>query len=140
MSTLPWRRLLTVVAALGMMGLAGLPPEHAHGGRGEAGHSEVVHRHFEAHHSHAQAPRPRHLTVIDDDDDDDAAVRWRETSFTRPTPRQFLQSTIRPAGDFVVFRAPAPLSSQTIRTVHFVSVHDPPWAAPSGLRGPPLSV
>jgi len=121
-----------VLAVLAVLAFGVLPAEHVHLARADDGHhSDVVHRHFEPHHRSA-------TQVAIDDDDDDHDVQWLTTSFTSPDTA----GHVCPDRHFVELDLPAPRSGLTSRaTVQalFVSVHDPPWATPSGLRAPPAS-
>lgn len=120
-----------VLAVLAVLAFGVLPAEHVHPARAHDGHhSDVVHRHFEPHHPQGTQ------SAIDDADDDD--VEWLTTSFTSPKT----DGHVCPDSHFVELdlstTRPELTSRATVQTL-FVSVHDPPWATPSGLRGPPAS-
>jgi hypothetical protein len=125
------RQQLTVFfGACAVLAVGMLPAEHVHASLMGDGHTEeVVHRHFEPHHS-AHAP-----ITIDHPDDE---VQWLTTSFTLTRSTTHVQRCAAVA-DFHLPTPPAALTSRAIGQVLFVSVHDPPWATPSGLRAPPIS-
>ena len=120
-----------MLAALAVFGFAVLPAEHIHVARvHDRHHSDVVHRHFEPHH------RVLSLAIVEQDDDDDHDVQWLTPSFTNPNTTQ----PVSPANQLVEPAPSIPAPAATLRrTVQplFVSVHDPPWTTPSGLRAPP---
>jgi len=104
-----------------------LPPEHVHVTESEHGHSEIIHRHFESHHHAAHAPEFDHQ-------DEDAAL-WVDTPFVN------VAAIPIPTADRTVVQElpelqPRPLPRWTLEFDH-ISVHDPPWVSPTGLRAPP---
>jgi hypothetical protein len=113
---------------MGLLGAALLPPEHIHVARGDGDHvRQVVHRHFESHHSAASPIAIEH-------DDDDHDVQWLTLAFTATHWAAAL------AQPFVVTAFALVTIQPTIeRTIPLlmISAHDPPWASPSGLRAPP---
>jgi len=128
-STVTFRRSFTLAAIFGLLGMPMLPPEHVHVTESEHGHSEIIHRHFESHH-HA-APEPEF-----DHQDEDAAL-WVDTPFVNAAAIPI------PTADRTVVQElpelqPRPLPRWTLEFDH-ISVHDPPWVAPTGLRAPPAS-
>lgn len=126
------QRPTALLAVFAVLAFGVLPAEHVHLARAhDDHHPDVVHRHFEPHH------RPATQTAVDDADDDHD-VQWLTTSFTNPETARH----VRPDSHFVEHDLSISLPELTSRaTVQalFVSVHDPPWATPSGLRAPPAS-
>ena len=124
------QRITAALAILAVVAFGLLPAEHVHVARThDAHHSDLVHRHFEPHHRTTTQPGVDHA-------DDDQAVRWLSGSFTN------FGSAGQGSADNQRIE-PAPLISRPPQTFRgmiqalFVSVHDPPWATPSGLRAPP---
>lgn len=116
---------------MGLLGLALLPAEHIHSRIEDGHHSEIVHRHFEAHHPVSTDPS------VDHDDEDGA--QYLTTAFTVAKPA----SGAYPGSEYVVIAFPIPqtrLVSRRSTPRSFTSVHDPPWRVSSGLRAPPLAV
>ena len=128
-STVTFRRPLTLAAILSLLGMPLLPPEHVHLTESEHGHSEIIHRHFESHHHHAPLPEFDHQ-------DEDAAL-WVDTPFVSPGAIQ-IPSVDRVVVQKLPLLEPRPLPRWTLEFDH-ISVHDPPWVAPTGLRAPPAS-
>ena len=124
-----YTRLVALVGAVGLLGMPLLPPEHVHVTESkEGGHAEFIHRHFESH-------RPIQTARPEFDHQDEEAALWLDTPFISPN------ATHLPSVDRVVVQdlpalQPQSLPRWTLRFDH-ISVHDPPWAAPSGLRAPP---
>jgi hypothetical protein len=110
--------------------LAALPVEHIHlrAADHHHDHAVLIHRHYEAHH-------PAGLAATIEQQDDDHGVQWVASFFTsRET-----SVTGHPPG--LVGMAVAGVSPPRVLAKLFVSsaesAHDPPWAAPFTLRGPP---
>lgn len=126
----PRGALLASLAVLGLLGLSVLPREHVHATHmPDGGHADVVHRHFEPHHSSGAAPELEHHS--------DEAAQWLTATFVAPTPA----STVHPVTQFVTLDPHRPQLLQVsrgTRPVLHVSVHAPPWAASHGLRAPPI--
>jgi hypothetical protein len=123
------RQTIAASAILAMLGFAVLPAEHIHVARTHDGHhSDVVHRHFESHHLPRTDTRVGH---VDDDDE----VQWLTNAFAGPNSLRYAPPRVEPA------IAPSipdpPLTVRRAIQPLFVSVHDPPWTPPSGLRAPP---
>jgi hypothetical protein len=127
------RQISAVLAALAVVSLVLLPPEHVHTTRIHDGHhSDLVHRHFEGHRSDAAKQSF--------DDDDDQVVQWLDSRFTSPRPASHTHPPVTP---FLTTVPPLLLpqpTSRRILTAIDVSVHDPPGIPSSGLRAPPHHV
>jgi hypothetical protein len=128
------RHSVALIAALGLLCLPLLPPEHMHVSESEEhGHSEVVHRHFEPHHP-IEVSHPAGRAPEFDHQDEEAAL-WLDAPYLGPASIQ-----VPPAHDVVVGELPRleprRLSRWTLTFKHN-SVHDPPWIASTGLRAPP---
>jgi hypothetical protein len=129
-------RFVAGVAALGVLGLGLLPPEHVHLAHAHDDHHATLdHRHFAAHQ-----PGAGHSASIGDHDDDDDEALWLDSSFigAKPAPH------VRPMAQ--AHRHDAPAIGPQLRRVGLVllarpSIHDPPLRTSPGLRAPPsLSV
>jgi hypothetical protein len=123
------RRVSACLGALGVLGLAFLPPEHVHRAADHDDHhrAEVVHRHFAPHH--AAAPQ----THVENPDDD---ATYLSSVFTVPADA----SAVGPDNSCLVASQPedaAPGFTQWHRQARDLRAHDPPWACATGLRGPP---
>jgi hypothetical protein len=118
---------LAFVAVLGLVGMPLLPPEHVHVSEEEGHHAEFIHRHFESHH-------PIDTRPVFDHQDEDAAL-WLDTRFIG-TGTTHLPSAVRALIQELPILQPRPLPRWTLTFDH-ISVHDPPWAASTGLRAPP---
>ena len=122
------RRVSACLGALGVLGLAFLPPEHVHlAADHDHLRAEVVHRHFAPHH--AAAPQ----THVENPDDDPT---YLSSVFTVPGDA----SVAGP--DYVGLVASQPEDTvpgftQWHRRTRDLRAHDPPWACGHGLRGPP---
>ena len=124
------RKSVVGLAVCGMLALVWLPPEHVHATHTDEGHhAEVVHRHYEAHH-----PAGDERTVDHDADD---LVQWLDSPFTSPTRVSQVPPSLLCLHDDVPVQQTLQPSRWTLPYVH-ASVHDPPWGASHGLRGPPL--
>ena len=127
-------RALVSLTILGLLGLPMLPPEHVHISESDDhGHSEFIHRHFEAHHP-IEVAHATHAMPEFDHQDEDAAL-WLDTlyltAFKAPLP-----SIDRVVVQELPLLQPRPLPRWTLEFEH-LSLHDPPRVAPSGLRAPP---
>lgn len=125
----PVRTSVIGLAVMALLTLAWLPPEHVHVTHADDGrHSEVIHRHYEAHH-------PVDETAVDHDEHE--LVQWLDSPFTGPT--KVCQGS--PGHDArLEGLLPVELTLQTTSWTPFfihLSVHDPPWRTSPGLRGPP---
>jgi hypothetical protein len=121
------RRCFALVAVLGLVGMPLLPPEHVHVTEEEGHHAEFIHRHFESHH-------PIAADRVFDHQDEEAPL-WLDTPFIGgDTPH--LPSAVRVLVQELPLLQPRPLPRWTLTFDH-ISVHDPPWAASTGLRAPP---
>jgi hypothetical protein len=126
------RRLVASVAVFGILGLALLPSEHIHSSRVETGrHADVVHRHFPSHH----AAHPATVGLRSDDHDDDVA-QWLTQSFVSPRIGSMVHPDMQWMADTLALLQSQEVSGRIVPST-YVSVHDPPWAAASGLRAPP---
>jgi hypothetical protein len=126
------RRSIASLTIVGVLGLAFLPSEHVHAGDGR--HTDV-HRHFEPHHPD-HAPEPG-VAIWDHADGTDA--QWLTSLFVTPKA----ESTLVRIDDVVWEERADPQAPETAQwtpPATYVSVHDPPWAAPPGLRAPPSSL
>lgn len=120
---------MTGLAALGVLSLASLPPEHLHVTRTHDGHhSDVIHRHYASHQ-----PAAGKTAGVSDDD---GQPRWLDSPFIGASPAaqidpidQLLHQD-RPA-------VPARLTGVGSVAPTHPSIHGPPLEAPSGLRAPP---
>jgi hypothetical protein len=121
------RRCFALVAVLGLVGMPLLPPEHVHVTEEEGHHAEFIHRHFESHH-------PIAADRVFDHQDEEAPV-WLDTPFIG-TDTTHLPSAVRVLVQELPLLQPRPLPRWTLTFDH-ISVHDPPWAASTGLRAPP---
>src|SRR4030095_5888475 len=105
-----------------------MPVSHTHDGH----HTELVHRHVEAHQPISAETRFDH--------DEDEEVAWLDhASFVSPRPIQPQQPLIELPNERL---EPARLERPrewAIRTVR-MSVHAPPWIPATGLRAPPASL
>lgn len=126
------RQLTAVLAALAVVGAFLLPPEHVHALHASDGHhADLVHRHIALHQQHhADA----HTTFEDADDDHD--VQWLTTAFTNPGTSRQVDSCDQSVVSGLVLQRPDATAHGIVGSL-FVSVHDPPWSTPSGLRAPP---
>lgn len=116
----------SVLAVIAVLGLAWLPPEHIHEIEEHGAHTELVHRHLSAHH--AEEPG-----AIFDHQDGDA--HYLDSPFTipaspAPQAHPFFLATLLPL-------EPALMPAWTLRSIHVVRMHDPPWTSSTGLRAPP---
>jgi hypothetical protein len=124
------RKLVAVFTAFGVLGLLFLPAEHVHAGDVQDGHhAEVIHRHFDPHHS------PAHGVAFEHGGDNDD-VQWLSVSFAKPhriphvyRAAQLVQNLFSACQPPLTFHG----SIENVRA----SAHDPPWQAQNGLRGPP---
>lgn len=123
----PSARASAVVALLGLLGLALLPPEHVHDQDDHGHHAELVHRHFEAHH-----PVPIQ-THVDDDADEDA--HYLTAVFTASEP--FHQGPVVALVVAHVELSPPSLVSQVALASPDALGHDPPWRSSLRPRAPP---
>ena len=123
------RNFIAGLSVLGLLALTFLPPQHAHFTRThDDHHSDVIHRHFESHHPVANE------TAIGDEDED---VQWLdESSFISPKPPVHIYPVNEFLHEDLPVLPPPPVLQWMFRDVR-VSAHDPPWAAPHGLRAPP---
>lgn len=124
---------MTGLAALGVLSLVFLPPEHLHVTRTHDGHhSDIIHRHYTPHQSGAGNT----ASVADDDDQ----PRWLDPPFIGARPA----AQIHPIDQLLDQKPPTlppPLPRLRSFAVTYPSVHGPPSKTPSGLRAPPcLSV
>lgn len=123
------RGLTAGVSVLGVLGLAALPPEHLHARPAHDGRrSEVVHRHFDAHHP---ADLDRHA------EDDGAAPRWLDSPYVHGVPAPDVHRTDACAGPVVPVIAPRAARASAVRSAS-MSILDPPPGASFGLRAPPI--
>jgi hypothetical protein len=122
-------RAVAWLAVLGIVGMAVLPPEHVHLGADHDDHvrPEVVHRHFAPHHqisieTHVEPP--------------EADATYIHAAFTVPEQASLAAPDTPP---FVVLPQAEVLviSTQWHQTGRDLRDHDPPWARPHALRGPP---
>ena len=121
------RRYFALVAVLGLVGMPLLPPEHVHVTEEEGHHAEFIHRHFESHH-------PIAADRVFDHQDEEAPL-WLDTPFIG-SDTTHLPSVVRVLVQELPLLQPRPLPRWTLTFDH-ISVHDPPWAASTGLRAPP---
>ena len=127
-------RPLVSLAIAGLLGLPLLPPEHVHISESDDHrHSEFIHRHFEAHHP-IEVAHATHATPEVDHQDEDAAL-WLDTLYLTAIKAP-LPSIDRVVVQELPLLQPRPLPRWTLEFEH-LSLHDPPWIAPSGLRAPP---
>lgn len=127
------RRFVTGLAALGVLSLAFLPPEHLHHTWTHDGHrSEIIHRHYAPHR-----PVAGNTASIGDHD---GLPTWLDTPLTTSTratapvrPVDAVLNQDRPA-------APSPLKRLDAVAFASLSVHGPPLTTPPGLRAPPPSI
>jgi hypothetical protein len=133
------RRPIALAALLGLLGLPLLPPEHVHVTESESGeHSEIVHRHFEPHHpGHVDHDADHHNREQEFDHQDEAAL-WIDAPFVARAPALVPWFAPVVVQELPVLQ-PQPLLRWTLEFEH-ISVHDPPWVASTGLRGPPTSL
>lgn len=124
----PSGRASAVLALLGLLGLALLPPEHVHDQDHDGHHVELVHRHFDAHHPVSNQ------THVDDDADEDA--HYLTAVFTRSEPSLDGGRPDDPAVEAVALVRP-PLVSQVAPDSPAALGHDPPWRSSLGSRAPP---
>jgi len=117
-----------VLALLGLLGLALLPPEHVHDQDHDGHHTELVHRHFEAHH-----PVPDQ-THVDDDADEDA--HYLIAVFTESEP-SFHGGRVDDVVAADVALTSPPLVSQVALDSPAALGHDPPWRYSLSPRAPP---
>jgi len=127
----PAHSFTTAVAIVAILAFGVLPPEHVHATEDRDGHhSEIIHRHLQPHHQSAPD------TAVGHDDDDDA--QWLITAFTASKTT----AHPRPGVAAVALAVPLTLPDRKFQggvPALYVSVHDPPWVAASGLRAPPAS-
>lgn len=124
------RKLVAWLGTLGVLGLALLPAEHVHARTGHGHHTEVVHRHFQPHHTVGEAARF-------DDDDHDGEALYLTAVFTAPS----IASVVHLTG--ALFVAPVPLLkppqlSGSALPSPDAPGHDPPGTSSHGLRAPPI--
>ena len=123
------RGLIAGVSILSVLGLAALPPEHLHARPAHDGRrSDLVHRHFAAHHA---ADRGLHV------EGDDSAPRWLDSSYVSGERVSAVHRSDASVGLVVPTPAPRAASATTARP-ESMSVHDPPPGASFGLRAPPF--
>jgi hypothetical protein len=126
----PGRRIVAVFTAIGVLGLLFLPAEHIHAGDAPDGHhAEVIHRHFDPHHSPAQGVAFEH-----GDDHDD--VQWLSLAFVNPHRIPHVYPAAQVAHKLLSACLPPLTFHGSVEDV-FASAHDPPWQTHTGLRGPP---
>jgi hypothetical protein len=127
-----WHGVAACLTAVGVAALPLLPPEHRHRTSTAAGdRSEIVHRHFEPHHDGTPGAGVDHPAG--------AVVQWigGVCAGTAAPPR------LEPPARFVVAVLEALDPGRLVRPTrssNHDSVHDPPWLAAHGLRGPPPAV
>jgi hypothetical protein len=122
------QRFVVLVAAAGLLGMPLLPPEHVHVTESDEGeHTEFIHRHFESHHPIETSPAFDHQ--------DEEAALWLDTLFIGSSVAH-LPLITRVVVQELPLLQPRPLPRWTLSFDH-ISVHDPPWAASTGLRAPP---
>lgn len=124
----PSGRASAVLALLGLLGLAVLPPEHVHEQDDHGHHTELVHRHFEAHHPASSS------THVDDDADEDA--HYLTAVFTESDP-SFHGGRIDGVVVVAVALTPSLLVSQVALDGPAALGHDPPWRSSLNPRAPP---
>lgn len=118
------------LAALGVLSLAFLPPEHLHTRTHDGHHSDVIHRHYEPHH-----PTAGYRQSVGDTDDDDHPL-WLASSFIGASPAAQIHSIDQLLHEDTRVE-PSPLTWLGSVTRARPSIHDPPPKTSSGLRGPP---
>ena len=125
----PVRTSAIGLAVMAMLALSWLPPEHVHVTHADDGHhSEVIHRHYEAHHA------VNHETAVDHDEGE--LIQRIDSPFIVPTKTWHVSPVLgaRPEG---LPLEPTLGTSRQALFFHHASVHDPPWRISSGLRDPP---
>jgi hypothetical protein len=123
-------RVSTVLTIAGVLGLTVLPTEHIHRTQSWNGqHTDIVHRHVGSHQLIGSETTVEH-------GDDERDIKWIALAITHPEPAKHVypQSELLDEPLSVSSRQPACLG--TIQSLR-LSVHDPPWTASSGSRGPP---
>ena len=125
------QRTTAVLAALAVLAFAVLPAEHIHVAQTHDGHhSDLVHRHFEAHHREATPTTVDHAAGNN-------YILWLTTSFTTTkAARHVCPDSHIVVEDGLAISTPTRTVQRTVDAL-FGSVHAPPWATPSGLRAPP---
>jgi hypothetical protein len=124
------RGVVAVLSAFGVLGLLVLPAEHVHAaGLGDRGHREVVHRHFEPHHSPPSGAALEH-------GDDHHDVRWLSVAVVNAHPIYEIHRTTQVAVHVTAEFQP-PLMAAHFADDLCASAHDPPWVSQHPLRGPP---
>jgi hypothetical protein len=124
------QRIAAALAILAVLAFGLLPAEHVHIARThDAHHSDLVHRHFEPHHPTDTRPTVDHA-------DPNQTVRWLTASFSSPESARHVWADNHLVQHAITILRPEQTFRAAIRAL-FVSVHDPPWATPSGLRAPP---
>jgi len=127
-----FRRAITTVAALGVLTLAALPAEHLHAAEAaDRHHEDVVHRHWDAHHSAGTEGPVAH--------DAGHGTLWIDSPFTHPEVVSHINPDAQGAPSELLVSRPQDAGRPTLPFVR-LSVHDPPGIASNGLRGPPLLV
>jgi hypothetical protein len=116
------------LAIIAVLGLVWLPPEHVHDMEEHGEHTELVHRHLAPHHAVESG-------AIFDHQDGDA--HYLSSPFTVPASPAPQSSLFLVA--ILPELQPVPALAWTLRSIHVVRMHDPPWAFSLGLRAPPLS-
>ena len=120
-----------LVALLGLLGLALLPPEHVHDQDDHGHHTEIVHRHFEAHHPVSTQSH------VDDDADENEDTHYLTAVFTAPEP--FHGGPVVAVVVVHVALVSPPLVSQVALDSPAALGHDPPWRSSLSPRAPPTS-
>lgn len=134
------RRFVTGVAALGVLSLALLPPEHLHVTQTHDGHySDVVHRHYTPHTPHQLANGTASIGDHSIGDHDDQAV-WLDAPFTTSTKVVAPAPSVDAVLNQGQLAAPLPLKRLDAVAFAALLVHDPPLTTPPGLRAPPPSI
>jgi hypothetical protein len=124
------RKIVAVFTAFGVLGMLFLPAEHVHSGDTQDGrHADVIHRHFERHHS----PAPGVSFEHGDDNDD---VHWLSVSFANPHRIPHVYRAAQLVQNLLSAFQPPLTFHGSIENVR-ASAHDPPWQVQNGLRGPP---
>jgi len=109
-----------------VLGVVWLPPEHVHEMDGHGEHTEIVHRHLAFHHQ----AEPGGAVDHQDGEEHDLISPFVVPGTPGPVSFSAFVFWLLPSID------PPAQRGWMLESLH-IRVHDPPWAASVGLRGPP---
>jgi hypothetical protein len=131
----PVRTSAIGLAVLAMLAMAWLPPEHVHVTHGDDGHhSEMIHRHYEAHHGAVAETAAQTPAAVDHDEHE--LVEWLDSPFIGPAKAWYGSASPHALSEDPPVE-PSLHASGWTPVFPRVSVHDPPGRTSPGPRAPP---